>query len=264
MRLGIGSYACPWAVQEGGLDAIGIIRRAHELNVRVVQLADNIPLQTATQTKIEAFRRAANEAEVELELGTRGLAREHLCRFLELCGDLNAKLLRVIVDTEAHQPEEQEIVRMVRDIAADLEQARVTLAIENHDRFPAQTLAGIVQRIDSPMAGVCLDTVNSFGALEGPAHVIEVLAPYVVNLHLKDFIIAREPHMMGFRIAGAPAGRGMLDIPWLLERLRMHGARGNAILELWPPPESNRELTIAKEARWCEDSVRYLRRFILD
>lgn len=33
------------------------------------------------------------------------------------------------------------------------------------------------------------------------------------------FRIAREPHMMGFRIAGAPAGKGRLDIPWLLVKL---------------------------------------------
>jgi len=35
-------------------------------------------------------------------------------------------------------------------------------------------------------------------------------------------------HMMGFEIAGAPAGQGMLDIPWLLGQLRAAGRDPNA------------------------------------
>ena len=63
------------------------------------------------------------------------------------------------------------------------------------------------RRSQLPYVGICLDTVNSFGSLEGPEVVIETLAPYTVNLHIKDFDIRRTDHNMGFTIFGTPAGR---------------------------------------------------------
>jgi 3-oxoisoapionate decarboxylase len=86
----------------------------------------------------------------------------------------------------------------------------------------------------------------------------------VVNLHVKDFTIYRTSHMMGFTIAGRPAGQGMLDVPWLLGELRRHGKDPNAILELWIPPEQELADTISKELRWAQESIAYLREFIPD
>ena len=140
--------------------------------------------------------------------------------------------------------------------------AGVTLAIENHDRFPASVLAGIVRALGTEWVGVCLDTVNSFGALEGPRVVVETLGPLTVNLHVKDFAIFRAGHQMGFTIEGRPAGQGRLDVPWLLELLHQQGRDVNAILELWTPPEAALDNTIAKERRWAEESAAYLRTLI--
>ncbi len=109
----------------------------------------------------------------------------------------------------------------------------------------------MVRAAESPRVGICLDTVNSFGALEGPAVVVENLGPLTVNLHLKDFAVRRAGHKMGFTVEGTPAGDGRLDIPWLLGRLRELGRDPNAILELWVPPEADLEKTVAKELEWA-------------
>jgi L-ribulose-5-phosphate 3-epimerase UlaE len=97
------------------------------------------------------------------------------------------------------------------------------------------------------------------GAGEAVREVTEVLAPYTLNLHLKDFTVRRASHMMGFVVEGTPAGQGMLDIPWLLEEVRGHRRCESAILELWTPPESDPAKTVAKEGRWAEDSLKYLK-----
>lgn len=138
------------------------------------------------------------------------------------------------------------------------------IAVENHDRFPSAILAGIVEQAGSEHVGICLDTVNSFGALEGPGVVVPALAPYTLNLHLKEFTVARIPSAMGFTVTGAPAGQGRLDVPWLLGCLRAHGRDVNAILESWPPFGPTLEETIARERSWAETSVGYLRRHIPD
>ena len=114
-------------------------------------------------------------------------------------------------------------------------------------------------RTDEDQVGICLDSVNSMGAGEAVREVSEILAPYALNIHLKDFTVRRVSHMMGFVVEGTPAGQGMLDIPWLLEQVRGHDRCQSAILELWTPPESTPERTLETEARWAEESLHYLK-----
>jgi sugar phosphate isomerase/epimerase len=246
------------------MNARGLIERAAALEVKLVQIADNFPLERCGEAELRDARAAAADLGIQLELGTRGIRADHMRRFLELCRFFQSSLLRVVIDTATEQPSVDEIVASIRDLAPEIEAAGVTLAIENHDRFEARTFAEIVERIGSDHVGICLDTVNSFGALEGPAVVIDTLAPYVVNLHVKDFVIHRHPSMMGFEITGAPAGQGRLDIPHLLEILRKRARNPNAILELWPKPEKDIEATVAKERAWTADSIRYLRTLIAE
>lgn len=268
MKLGIGSYTFTWAVgvpwnlPESPLNACGLVDRAVQLGVGLVQIADNLPLDRLTAAELDALEAHAAESGVSVEVGTRGIGPDHLARYLELAQRFHSGILRVVIDTPDHRPVEDEIVGILSGFVPALERAGVCLAIENHDRFKARTLARIVERTASPMVGICLDTVNSFGALEGPELVLDALGPWVVNLHVKDFTIERAGHMMGFVVEGRPAGSGRLDVPWLLGELRAHGRDPDAILELWTPPQATLPETIAKEAEWATASIAYLRRLI--
>jgi sugar phosphate isomerase/epimerase len=241
------------------MDHLAFLRRAGELGVRLVQVADNLPLHTLPPDRLDAFEAEAARLGMAVELGTRGLDHGLLRRYLQLCRRFGSPLLRTVVDVPGDEPPLEEVVRRVRAIIADFEEAGVVLAIENHDRFRAREFVRIIQEIDSPCAGICLDTVNSFGALEGPEVVVEALAPYTVNLHVKEFDIRRADFVAGFIIEGKPTGQGRLDIPWLIAELRRHGRDPNAILEQWPYPEADLEATIRKEQQWALESVRYLR-----
>ena len=163
-----------------------------------------------------------------------------------------------MLDSANHHPATDEIIQSIHCILPLLEKANVKLAIENHDRFTAGVLLSLIESIDSPFVGVCLDTVNSFGALEGPDVVIETLHPHVLNIHFKDFCIRRETHNMGFRIEGTPLGKGVLDISMLIHRLKMKERGIHGILELWPTPEESLEATILKEHLWLKESASLL------
>lgn len=278
MQLGISSYTYAWAIGVPGypperpLTATGLLDRAAELGVHLVQVADNLPLDRLPDSQLETFERRAADLGVNIEVGTRGIHPDHLRTYLRLAERLRSPILRVVVDTADHQPTEGEVVETIQGLLPEFEQAGVCLAIENHDRFPAKTLARIIRRMDSPYVGICLDTVNSFGALEGPEVVVEALGPWVVNLHVKDFVVQRASHKMGFTVEGRPAGQGQLNVPWLLQALQeqTQGRCGsgpvhvepNAILELWTPPEQALADTMAKEEAWAVASAAYLRRFI--
>lgn len=271
MKLGLGSYGVAWAIGVPSyppppepLDAFRLVALAHDLGLRLVQIADNLPLHTLTRDQRAALRRHADQLGVAVEVGTRGIHHEHLLTYLDIACEFDSPLLRVVVDSAEHHPSPQEVVERVRASLPTLEAAHVTLAIENHDRFHARTLAEIVQAVGSPRVGICLDTVNSFGALEGPAVVVATLAPYVVNLHVKEFIVRRVPHNMGFIVTGAPAGQGMLDVPWLLGQLQAHGRQFNAIIETWLDPLPEIAATVAQERAYVEQSVAYLRSLIAE
>lgn len=267
MKLGIGSYAYAWSIGVNGypqpslpMTAVGLVRRATELGVHLVQIADNLPLDKLDDATFDALLAEAKRLDVVIEVGTRGIQPEHLSRYLAIARRCGSPILRVVVDTATHHPSANEAVDLLKPMLPDFAAAGITLAIENHDRFKVQSLVDILTALDSPYVGICLDTVNSFGALEDPLRVISTLAPYVSNLHIKDFQIRRLGHNMGFVIDGTPAGQGMLDIPMVLEQLK--GRSFNAILELWPAPEATMDATAAKEDSWVAASIPYLRQHI--
>ena len=270
MKLGVGSYTYTWAIGVPGhapadpLAAGGLLARACELGVSVVQFCDNLSLAALPRRELDELSGFARESRLQVEIGTRGLDDANLLAHLGLAIELAAPFVRLVVDAPDCHPAPEEVVARLAPVVARFAAAGVKLAIENHDRFSTRTLVEIVERLGPEHVGICLDTVNSFGALEGPEVVVERLAPYALNLHVKDFTIARVNGSMGFVVEGCPAGEGRLDVPWLLERLRAARRDVNAILELWTPRDASLEETIGREAAWARASVAYLRRLIPD
>jgi sugar phosphate isomerase/epimerase len=270
MHLGISSHAYGWAAGVPGYESnhplgpLELLDRAHQLGVKVVQVADNMPLHTLSGPDLANFVTRARRLGISIELGTRGITPDAILPYIRLAEATEAQLLRTIVDTPGHQPDPNEIVRSICELVPRLEQAGVVLAVENHDRIQVEPMARIMERVGSRHVGICLDTVNSFGALEGPKAVVDALGPWTVNLHLKEFAVERFDHRMGFSIGGRPLGTGRLDVPWLLAKLGEQDRDPNAILEQWTPRESTVEATIAREAEWVRQSITYARQFIND
>ena len=268
MKLGIGSYTYTWGVGVPGqmpehpMTAMDVLKQAKSLGVGVVQFCDNLPLTLPTPKELDVVAGFAEENGISIEIGTRGVQSANLEACLELAQRFNVPFIRVVVDAAGHEPSPEETIDLLHPIVARFANAGVKIALENHDRFTAATLAGIVESLGRDNAGICLDTVNSFGALEGPEVVVKTLAPYTLNLHVKDFTIQRVSSKMGFVVDGCPAGRGRLNTPWLLEQLRTAGRDPNAIIELWTPFGPTLEATIEREGQWAIESVKYLRQYI--
>jgi 3-oxoisoapionate decarboxylase len=267
MRLGINTYAYMWSIgfegarPEKPMTALGLIEQARRLGVRVVQVGPNLPLDRLSESELDGFCAAARHSGIELELGTRGLECDHLTQQVHLCKRIGATLLRTIPEIGGQTPPLSDIPRHLRAILPALEREGVRLAMEN-GKIPAQDLAHVLDETASPLLGVVLDTTNSLAVPEGWKYVAEVLAPYTMCLHLKEFIIKRVWHMMGFICEGRPAGLGQLDIPWLLETCRRSAHHYNVILELWPPEQKTLQETIELEQAWAVESVRFLRQYI--
>jgi sugar phosphate isomerase/epimerase len=270
MRLGVSTYTFGWALGVPGyppppspLTVEGLLQKAADLRVRVVQLADDALLPQLGDAELTSLRDSAGRRGIDLELGMRGIAPEQLLRHLRVAVGLRAPLVRVIIERTPH-PSPADVVEALRVVVPEFARANVCLAIENHDRFPAAILAEIVEQLDSRHVGICLDTANSIGCAEGLETLLRVLGRWVINLHVKDVRIDRPSHRRGFVVEGCPAGKGQVDIPRVLNELRAQGRDPSAILEQWPPPEATIAESVAKEEAWAVESIRYLRRFIPD
>lgn len=268
MKVGLSSYAFTWAVGVPGrlphqpLGPLGLLELAQSFGADVVQVADNLPLHRLSPSELTMFASRARELGISVEVGTRGVEASHLQRYVELAIRLGSPIIRVVVAEDGRHLSAEETIWALRPQKRVFESARVKLAIENHDKLSTRELAWMVDSLGRDWAGICLDTANSFGALEGPAAVVERLGPLTINVHVKDFVVRRTNHMMGFVVEGTPAGQGQLDIPWLVASLGGPDRELSAIIELWTPPEDTLEDTIAKERQWAGMSVTYLKELL--
>lgn len=268
MKLGLSSYTYTWAVgvpgtlPEKALSAKGIIDKAVEAGLELVQIADNLPLEMLSRDELNELYQYSLIKGVAIEMGGRGLAPEHTLKCLETTEILKSPLLRMVIDGQNFEPDIPEISAIIRDLLPEFKSRNVKLAIENHDRFKAREFEKIIQNAGSDLVGICLDSVNSMGAGEGFGEVAKILLPYTINFHVKDFTIRRVSHKMGIIIEGSPAGKGRLNIEEVVDKLSETGRCQSAILELWTPPENDIENTIIKENYWAQESIEYLKKII--
>ena len=265
-RIGISSYSYSFAVGYPGfkprkpLSAFDLVDKAAALEVPVLQIADNCPLDRLSSSELIDLKAYAKQHAVDLEVGTRGIETDNLKRYIEITKVLNATLLRVVIDTTWHKPEYTEIIELLSTVLPSLADNGIVLGIENHDRFKAHVFADIVEEINSPCVGIVLDTVNSFACEENTQQVMDILAKHTVNFHVKDFKIERVKNNMGLLVTGTPAGEGFLNIPEMEKRLQAQArADYSSILELWMTPESDLEESLQKEDRWVRQSIAYLK-----
>jgi len=265
MKLGLSSYSYTWAVGVPGsmpsnpLSAHDLVDRAARSGLRLVQIADNLPLEMMSGSELGNLRKHASDKGVEIEMGGRGLTPEHTMKCLEAAQSLNSPILRMVIDGAGYEPDLDSVISVISELLPEFKARKIKLAIENHDRFKAREFEKIIIRAGSEYVGICLDSVNSMGAGEGFEEVSRILLPYTINLHIKDFTIRRVSHKMGIIIEGAPAGKGKLNIKDLADKLNYTGLCKSAILELWTPPEKNIIDTIIKEEKWANESIEYLK-----
>jgi len=265
MRLGIGTYTFPWAIgvrgypPENPMNAKDLLKKANALDVDVVQICDNLPLYKMDENELGNLSAMSNDLGISIEVGTVGIDTTNILNYLNIAMLLRARILRTTLHNYDYTPSIEQSIVAIGKVLPIFAESDVSIALENHERYKSRDLANLVNKIDSRYVGICLDTVNSLGALEGTEQVVKELARYTLSLHVKDFDIVRVDNKMGFTIVGRPVGEGRLDVKWLFDRLKTEGKDPNAILELWTPFSETIDKTIAMEDDWAKRSIRFLK-----
>ena len=205
----------------------------------------------------EALIRRGADAGLEIHLGCKTLDREVLDRHLETRRrhareDAARRLGRR--KRALHRPHSHR--RLDQRRLAKLEKLNVRLAIENHFDVPSKVLADVIAEYSSPLLGFCVDSANSLRSFEPAAYVLDCLQPRAFCYHVKDFRVVGD--QLGFRVAGAPLGKGDLLLDEFLDRIFAREDRPQLFIENWVTATGEWERDVAEDALWLRESLHTL------
>ncbi|MGE4470114.1 MAG: sugar phosphate isomerase/epimerase family protein [Desulfovibrio sp.] len=146
----------------------------------------------------------------------------------------------------------------IMEVLPKLEETGVRLALENHTETFADEVLWLIKRVNHPLVGACVDTVNSMGVLENPEYATEVLAPYAFSNHFCDHKLDRD--QFGIRFHGVALGDGDIDCFKTLNTIIENSPTDRITFEIeWDMGEDSLEEAREKQLDACIRSIKYAR-----
>jgi L-ribulose-5-phosphate 3-epimerase len=154
---------------------------------------------------------------------TRDALIETAADVIRAAGAVGASLLVVpLVDDGAltNADEETALADGLQSLSPFLKQAGVRIAFESD--YPPAELAAFIERFSPEVAGINFDIGNSAGLGFAPAEEVPLIAPRLINVHVKDRVLAGTT---------VPLGEGAADLPTVFHLLREAKYDGFLILQ---------------------------------
>jgi len=233
-HLGLQGAGGPRANPKGaGLE--GFIAIAIELGAKALEIYDPW-LRPLSDDELRALRDRLADLGMT-PIVSSGLMMGPFESALRSARALNAKIIRhglttvLCGDRHALGEKWSELVAHVRAALADrgpraFDEGR-TLAIENHQDFGSDELAGFCEGARG--VEICLDTGNTFPVAEAPLDFTRRVAPHVRHVHLKDYRVQFSDE--GYRLVRCAIGDGAVPIAGMLDILAARGEMLTAVLE---------------------------------
>jgi len=157
-------------------------------------------------------------------------AEQDLARWIDVAAELGHPILRITGGSPASRGDEPSAVLVerltgpVRRAADRAAAVGVRLAIENHGDLRAADILELIDRVDRPNLGVCLDNVNLMRVGDDELEGTTALAPHALLVQLKDYLPG-DPTVWGGPVCTA-LGEGtgpLIDILAILDRAGFDG-----------------------------------------
>ena len=189
---------------------------------------------------------------------------------IRITRDLGSDIAKVSLDLRRPRPlcasrHHPQVMQQLERIAADLvrvaplAQAQgVKIACENHTESFASEILWLIDEVNHPAVGACVDTVNSVMVLEDPMTAIEQLVPRSYTNHFCDHRIERDQY--GCMFTGVACGDGDIDLKRALHLIKTQSGmqRINIEVELDAGRDSP-EVARRRERDAVERSITYCR-----
>ncbi len=260
--IGLSTYSFFWQWSERAPEPLTLrqmLEQTAAWGVGLFQICDYPPIEEYSPERLDELAWTARDLGITLELGTKGIEPSHLREYLATAARLEVRLVRSMLYSPASRPGLDDAKRMLGEVVPEFEAAGVRLALETYEQVRSADLVDVIASIGSDSLGVCLDPGNCVANLEHPRDVVERTAPYVLNLHVKDFAFSRRGGWVGFLYAGARLGTGLLDYDHLIRTTRARERGLSQIVEHWLPWQDDYETTARLENEWTLANLEYLR-----
>lgn len=247
MKLGVDSYT----LRNSGLDPVGVLQYSKELGLDGV-LFELSPFQSFRDADLERIRNTADELGMFVEFGMGSIFPWHpmaekgkrllaeagydtavsdarlVIYHLEIAGKLGSNLLRCVAGDLFTRDAGHDMAKLADDAVAVLREASqaasdmgLKIAMENHADFTVRELASVLARVGSPAFGLTVDTANLAFDMDEPLRLAQIMAPYTLTTHFKNYRVIRTPQ--GLALENCSLGEGDIDqaaIAELLARYR--------------------------------------------
>lgn len=153
-----------------------------------------------------------------------------------------------------------DVVDKIQAALPAYERTGIRLAVENHTETFADEIVWVIEQVNHPLVGACVDTINSVSVLENPQFATERLAPYAFCCHFCDNELVRDQH--GAHFIGVALGKGDIDNKRSLQALKDLAPDffDRITFEVeWSIGDDSVEVARKKELQACVDSIKYLR-----
>ena len=194
-----------------------------------------------------------------LSSGTDRQAARELVAHLAHARTIGAGVMRIVGGNRRTRPasfaqHKRRLVGMLKKIIPAAEDHGIVLALENHIDLMADEMVDVIQTVDSPWLGVCLDTGNNLRLHEDPVAVAAKLAPLARATHVKDIGVRRgDPKEFVFW-PSVPLGTGLVDLPRVVDLLRQARYKGLLAIEIdfLDPAYGDEQRAVARSVKYLK------------
>ena len=152
----------------------------------------------------------------------------------------------------------EQIAVLITEALPLLERNKIKLALENHTDCYASEILWLLDFINHPLVGVCIDTVNPLMVGENPLEAIKELAPFAFTNHFRDSVIQQTRY--GCRIVGCALGDGDIDLISVYELIKKAPNVNRINIEIaLDAPLSSMDRALEMENQAIEQSIDYCR-----
>jgi sugar phosphate isomerase/epimerase len=148
--------------------------------------------------------------------------------FAKQCGIDAVQTHCGFIPENPNDPAYKETVTAMRDVAGYCKRNGQHFRYETGQETPI-TLVRAMEDVGLDNQGVNFDLANLilYGKAN-PVDAIELLGPYVQGIHAKDGLWPANPRELGQEV---PIGKGKVDFPWIIRRLKELNYRGAVTIE---------------------------------
>jgi sugar phosphate isomerase/epimerase len=266
-------FQLPWPRQ---LSTFELFDRAVRWGLDGLHLDDGVleNLETDYLKEVGAAAREQNlyiEYNFSMDLGGRGIGIQHdLAEAIATARSLGADIVKVGMDLIRPRPVaasrfHPDVMAQIKSVAAQLKQmapaaedADIKIAVENHCDTFSEEILWLLDRVDHPRVGACIDTVNAFMVMEDPMVAIENLAPRAYTNHFRDDRI--EFQRYGCKLTGTAVGDGDLDMQRAYEIIKTQSPMNRINIETeMEIPIDDMATALRMETESIERSIKYCR-----